>query len=82
MTWWHVCLGPLPEHPFGVSFVWWSDTNSRGAHKKQALPAVFAALLFIFIIQHVRILKWLEINFFCSKPELLKSSISKKILET
>lgn len=55
MTWWHVCLGPLPEHPFGESSAWWSDTNSRGAHRNQALPAVFAALLFIFIMQHARI---------------------------
>lgn len=50
MTWWHVYLGPLPGHPFGVSFAWWSDTNSRGAHRNQILSAVVAALLFIFII--------------------------------
>lgn len=50
VTWWPVYLGPLPEHPFGVSFVWWSDANSRGACGNQGLSAVVAALLFIFVI--------------------------------
>lgn len=43
-------LGPLPEHPFGVSLAWWSYTNNRGACRNQGLLAVVAALLFIFII--------------------------------
>lgn len=50
MTWWRVYLGPLPEHPFGVGFAWWSDTNSRGPRRNQGLSAEVAALLFIFII--------------------------------
>lgn len=50
MTWWGVYLGALPEHPFGVSFAWWGDTNSRGARRKQGLSAIAAALLFVFVI--------------------------------